>query len=530
MQLPLQSGAAPGHTPNPPHLRQPSPSRLAPAPSSLLPATAPPERTRWAAPIAPTPAAGGPPRAPLKRSSSSGSGGHPPDPRPSPASPGKAGRGGGRGRGQAGANQPVTFHRKVKSSGYGFVHPAARLGRPPPSPVSVRTRPCAASTVAKHLLQARQYPVSSGPPAHPQPQHCLPGQAPLHQGALLRLRFSGDASRLLTCSADRTARVIKLPLAKHQVKHPSSGSARLWNAGCAQPLLELSHLQQQQPRLALGGAAAGSGPGAGAGGAGAAAPTLSTVLAAGAASAAAAKANPPFLHEVRAARFYYLDEFILLAAGNKLNLYRYKLGEGDPNDDIARLRNTNKYRLAASYASNMQAINDFASVNSFLSPLALLAGTNRWAGHSRSVEVLDCTVMQCVAVVEDAHARPVHTIAQSASASLYTSHPKEALELFLTAACDGLIKLWDVRSCRCVRSFSAHKNTQITTGAAFSPCLRFIASGSEDQAAYLYDVRQGQMLHRMRTSDVVTDVAFNPLHPQLAAGCLDGRVHFFSVA
>ncbi|GFH18475.1 uncharacterized protein HaLaN_15291, partial [Haematococcus lacustris] len=193
---------------------------------------------------------------------------------------------------------------------------------------------------------------------------------------------------------------------------------------------------------------------------------------------------------VRAARFYYLDEFILLAAGNKLNLYRYKLGEGDPNDDIARLRNTNKYRLAASYASNMQ----------------------------------------CVAVVEDAHARPVHTIAQSASASLYTSHPKEALELFLTAACDGLIKLWDVRSCRCVRSFSAHKNTQITTGAAFSPCLRFIASGSEDQAAYLYDVRQGQMLHRMRTSDVVTDVAFNPLHPQLAAGCLDGRVHFFSVA
>jgi WD40 repeat protein len=28
--------------------------------------------------------------------------------------------------------------------------------------------------------------------------------------------------------------------------------------------------------------------------------------------------------------------------------------------------------------------------------------------------------------------------------------------------------------------------------------------------------------------DAVTAVAFNPLHPQLAVGCLDGRVHFYS--
>ena len=42
-----------------------------------------------------------------------------------------------------------------------------------------------------------------------------------------------------------------------------------------------------------------------------------------AAAAAKAKANPAFLSEVRAAHFFYLDDFILLAVGNKLHLYRW---------------------------------------------------------------------------------------------------------------------------------------------------------------------------------------------------------------
>lgn len=40
------------------------------------------------------------------------------------------------------------------------------------------------------------------------------------------------------------------------------------------------------------------------------------------AAAAPAASNPAYLHEVRCARFFYLDQFILLATGNKLCLYR----------------------------------------------------------------------------------------------------------------------------------------------------------------------------------------------------------------
>eukprot|EP00967_Tisochrysis_lutea_P003095 scaffold3742_cov17-Tisochrysis_lutea.AAC.1 len=116
---------------------------------------------------------------------------------------------------------------------------------------------------------------------------------------------------------------------------------------------------------------------------------------------------------------------------------------------------------------------------------------------------------------------------------------------------------------RCVRTFGGHQNSQITVGAAFSPCFRmsvvpadelasevfplpepkakasltscsqdltaelqgllrmhevvcatlfntfrFLACGSEDQAAYLYDIRQGTVLSRLgRHGSAVTDVS-----------------------
>jgi WD40 repeat protein len=84
---------------------------------------------------------------------------------------------------------------------------------------------------------------------------------------------------------------------------------------------------------------------------------------------------------------------------------------------------------------------------------------------------------------------------------------------FCGPCCEGpfvlpvsLAKVWHVRLCR------------------------YLASGSEDKSAYLYDLRMGTVLHRIRGvhGDAVMDVAFNPLHPQLATACLDGRIHFYS--
>ncbi len=144
--------------------------------------------------------------------------------------------------------------------------------------------------------------------------------------------------------------------------------------------------------------------------------------------------------------------------------------------------------------------------------------------------MIDVTTMKCSATIADTHSRPPHAIVQSASSSMFVSHAKEAYELFATASQDNTAKLWDVRTSKCVRTFSGHRNSQVATNVAFSPCLRYLASGSEDKAAYLYDMRMGTVLHRIRGvhGDAVMDVAFNPLFPQLVTACLDGRIHFYS--
>lgn len=131
----------------------------------------------------------------------------------------------------------------------------------------------------------------------------------------------------------------------------------------------------------------------------------------------------------------------------QLHLYRFKLSESQ-EDDLERLRNNNKYKLVTSYQSGTQNITSLSCINSFLSPLLLLTGSNR------NVEIIDATTMQCSATLEDTHARPAHAIVQSAESSLYASHAKEAYELFATSSQDNTAKLWDVRSCRCVRTFS----------------------------------------------------------------------------
>jgi WD40 repeat protein len=43
----------------------------------------------------------------------------------------------------------------------------------------------------------------------------LPGGAPVHGAAILHCQYSPDGTRLVTASVDKTARVLRLPLARH---------------------------------------------------------------------------------------------------------------------------------------------------------------------------------------------------------------------------------------------------------------------------------------------------------------------------
>jgi WD40 repeat protein len=114
--------------------------------------------------------------------------------------------------------------------------------------------------------------------------------------------------------------------------------------------------------------------------------------------------------------------------------------------------------------------------------------------------------------------------------SAFDQTPAGGHDLCLSAALDGTVKLWDLRSAACVRRFAAHTNRVHPIGAALSPCLRYVACGSEDRSAYIFDALSGALVERLRGvgAEITTDAAFSPLHPQLAVASLDGRVRFFS--
>jgi WD40 repeat protein len=59
--------------------------------------------------------------------------------------------------------------------------------------------------------------------------------------------------------------------------------------------------------------------------------------------------------------------------------------------------------------------------------------------------------------------------------------------------------------------------------------MRYVASGSEDKAAYLFDIGTAAPVERLSGhTDVVSDVAFSPLYPQLLTTCFDAKLRFFS--
>ena len=89
--------------------------------------------------------------------------------------------------------------------------------------------------------------------------------------------------------------------------------------------------------------------------------------------------------------------------------------------------------------------------------------------------------------------------------------------------------MWDLRADACVMSFGNHVNRVHPIGMAFSPCMRYVACGSEDKLCYLYDVRTGTPCDRLHGhTDTVTDVSFNPLHPQLATVSFDRKILFYA--
>lgn len=452
-------------------------------------------------------------------------------------------------------DKPVTFRTRIKSSGYGgTTNSTAAFGGKKRMVKDKRQNngSCSQPTSSEAAIDAymKEYPASCGMLNNFQEKNALPPRT-LHQSAILSLEYSHDAKMLATSGSDKVAQVCKLPFSRYGGEgnvfagHDQSVrtihwsySNRMVSTTSSDKTTRLWLVDSDTPSLSLEGAA-----------------PISSVAASAQAMASGLPSAAPVLSSAKKSAvkqdivdtlFFYMDRFIVSACGNVLRLHQFELDEqharastksskgsnasskptrSAARNDVEILENRSRKKRVAQWAFNeMQSITSIACVNgSILSPVVVVGGSDR------SLRVVDAGVGKTVRVIPDAHSRKaIHSLALP-RASCFTSHPSNFYDLLASAAANNTVHLWDVRADNCVMRFGEHVNRVHSLGVAFSPCMRYVATGSEDRAAYLYDLRTGRCITKLTGhTDVVTSVAFNPLHPQLATASYDGTVRFYS--
>ncbi|XP_042358717.1 WD repeat-containing protein 27 [Plectropomus leopardus] len=378
--------------------------------------------------------------------------------------------------------QPLVFHSKVKSSGYNTA-PRRIMFSPK---TNTQKNPSSKKANKNRGLLLKDYPADSAAPtvAH---IHLSIANKPVHC-----LQYSGDGKQILCGLGDSSVLLYKSSL---------TGSPSVYT-GHDKPVSSLSWSLNRQWWLS------------------ASEDQSLRIWTHGSPEPAIIMGDSMFSKPLRSAQFYYLDKFLLLASGPSLYLYLYHVDT--TRDDIRRYQQRSVVKLARCFTTTSATdITALSAVNDFFSYIVLVCGSDR------SIQVFDMNKGTIASALPDAHSRAVHCITQN-KGSMFSTQAPDSYNLFLTSAVTDGVKIWDLRTLRCVRRYENHVNRCHPCSSAISPCGRFIASGSEDNCAYVYDVRSSRYLHKLQKhSDTVLSVIFNPATPELLTGTLDGKLRLF---
>ncbi|XP_075410318.1 WD repeat-containing protein 27 [Tenrec ecaudatus] len=369
-------------------------------------------------------------------------------------------------------DQPLVFHTKVRSSGYGHGPRKVPMFTPKTNTKGVGNR----SSQRRSSHQCKDYPVESPRPARLCQQVAV-APAPT---SVCCLQYSGDGCRLACGLASPSLLVFDASLSGTPLAfsgHDGPVSAVSWSRS-GEWLLSTS----QDGTLRMWSARS----------------SARMVL----------LGRDMFSKPMQFAQFYHLDAFILLSSGPELCLLRYHVDTS--KEEIKRYKQRSKFQPAHRLSTSGRSdITSLSAVNDFYSYTVLTASRNR------ALEMFDLNADRSAALIPEAHVRSVHQICQNKGSSFVAQQP-EAYNLFLTVAVGDGVKLWDLRTLRCERRFEGHTNRCLPCGVALSACGRHVACGAEDRHVYMYEMGSSTFSHRLGGhTDTVTQVVFSPSSPQV---------------
>lgn len=407
-------------------------------------------------------------------------------------------------------DKPVTFHKKVKSSGYLTAEPSSKkYGTKPTKSTKLFMRTATAIVTNRYDWSDA---TSLSTPMLCSTVRCSSG--------VTTLQYSPDGKRIacglvgktvhifksseITANADpvRSFSAHETPVThlqwssiidKDDVKRTgrlvtcsTDGVGRLWAEDATEPLLTLKPSKMTSTTSLLH------------------------------ASLPSSRSSQPFACKaISSLQFWNSDKHLLAVSLKTLCILSYKILSPNPSL-IEPAMNCNSYRLKSfhSFSSNISSVLPLQHMKRSL--VAVAMGT--------TLSLYDATAEACVSVGDCAHSRSIY--------HLFGSHQQSSL-VFSCAVTDG-IKGWDprVNTIQSVIQLLHHVNRHAIIKSAASPCGRYVASGSEDRHVFIYDIRNTQSaIHRFAGgfTDAVTAVDFHPYRCRLAAGGQDGKICQFDL-
>ncbi|XP_069463056.1 WD repeat-containing protein 27 isoform X2 [Ambystoma mexicanum] len=335
-------------------------------------------------------------------------------------------------------DQPLVFHNKVKSSGYTSA-PRMKMFLPKINPKKKNELSLVKNTSGRGIKE--DYPVDCLPPSKLHVQIRLADKPT----TVCCMQYSGDGGQLACGLADKSLLVFKSNLIGTPAVYSGHDGAVIsigWShdknllvSSADDRTLRIWSARSTEPAVILG--------------------------------------KEMFCKPVRCTQFYYMDMFIILSSGAEWQLMKYNIDTD--KDDIKRYKQKSMCKSMHTFQMDSTVeITSLSAINDFYSYIVLTAGSNR------ALEVFDLNAACSAAIISNAHSRSTHQICQNKGSAFSVQNP-DAYNLFVTTAIGDGIKLWDLRSLRCVRRFEGHINRCHPCGIAVSPCGRFVASGSEDR-------------------------------------------------
>lgn len=387
-------------------------------------------------------------------------------------------------------DEPVTFRKSVRSSGYSSAPAVTKMFTRTGSKVKTPTR--AAQSTAGPIGAVVSYDrlTSRRAMAHPP-----------HRSTVTSVKYNSTGTYLASCSADRIARFCRVsakPTCRDFAGHDAAvtslawslspvksyghllltscrdGKARMWSTEKSDALLEFSGISTKTSKQ-------------------------------------------KYTSAIKNACFYYCDRFVIVPHQSSIYIYEYKL-ESVLLGSVKPQLNYNTYKLVKTFTQTAQTITSSCCVNTQKSHL-ILAGMS-----DKCVRIWDVNTGKQCRIIENAHTRATNDIH-------IPDYGREG-HMFATSAVGDSVKVWDVRQRASAMHLHGHTNRQVLLNTCISPCGDYLAVGSEDQHCYVYDLRMKLVAYKTggNHGDAVTAVGFSPVASGLVTGCADGQVRLFGKA